>query len=157
MALDDLRQKMIDFANSLLQQTIVGKAAWTPTDDEEKYLFAGTRASVTIESFIDRDGDRQSTLSLMNSQGVIIDSLKCEWIDHGGGSFEGEYWNAVLDELFTAARRTAYNVDDAIASLLVDIEKGNQAPPSRAKKNPRSDNNDPWASDTGGYSDEPPF
>jgi hypothetical protein len=67
MVLDEgLHEKMIRLAESLLSGTKNGKVAWAPTDNEYTYLCTGTRSSVTVESFVDRDGDTQSTLSILN-------------------------------------------------------------------------------------------
>jgi hypothetical protein len=152
MALDnDLHGKMIRLAQQLLNGTKHGKVAWTPTDEDNKYLCTGTRSSVTIESQTDRDGDSHTTLSILNTQGTTVDSLKSSYTPVDSNNWEPESWNSILEDLFSTARRVAYNVDDAIDSLLADIEKGISAPPPRKKNSP-----DPWADDTG-YSDEPPF
>lgn len=151
---EDLHEKMVRLAESLLAGTRDGKVAWTPTDSENEYLCTGTRSSVTIESYEDRDGDRVSTLSLLNNRGTVVDSLKSAFISNGPSSYTSESWNQTLEDLFYAARRVAHNVDDALDAMFADIEKGIAPPPPRAKKKA---NEDPWAKDSGGYSDEPPF
>lgn len=160
MALDEnLHDKMIALANRLLAGTKGGKVAWTPTDSDYKFLCTGTRSSVMIESLVDRDGDTVSTLSILNAHGSVVDSLKSGFVPNEGnaGSYRPESWNGILDELFASARRVAYNVDDAIDSLLADIDKGISAPePHRGRKSAPSKPDDPWANDSG-YSDEPPF
>lgn len=156
MALDeDLHAKMVRLAESLLSGTKNGKVVWAPTDSEYKYLCTGTRSSATIESFVDRDDDRVSTLSMLNDHGTVVDSLKSGFKPGDSGGFAPESWNEVLDDLFYSARRVAYNVDDAIDSMLADIEKGISAPPPQ-KRNVFDRSSDPWANDSG-YSDEPPF
>lgn len=160
MALDeDLHEKMLRLAKGLLAGTRNGKVAWTPTDSEYKFLCSGTRSSATIESFEDRDGDTVSTLSLLNNHGTVVDSLKSAYPTTGPGTYESEEWNQTLDDLFYAARRVAYNVDDAIDSMLADIEQGISAPPTREKKADPRPIDDPWTTktDPAGYSDEPPF
>jgi hypothetical protein len=158
MTLDEnLHAKMIRLAESLLSGTKKGKVAWTSTDSEYKFLCTGTRSSVTIESYLDRDDDRVSTLSMLNDHGTVVDSLKGGFhVNDQGSSYTPESWNEVLDDLFYSARRVAYNVDDAIDSMLADIEEGISAPPSPQKRNVFDRSSDPWANDSG-YSDEPPF
>ena len=89
-------------------------------------------------------------LCLLNTRGAVVDSLETEWNFPEPGPM---HWNQDLADLYHSARRVAHNVDDAIDSLLADIEKGISAPPSRPKKGLEED---PWASDVG-YSDEAPF
>lgn len=159
MSLDEnLHEKMIKLAESLLAGTRDGKVAWTPTDSEYKFLCTGTRSSVTVEFYEDRDGDTTSTLSLLNNHGTVVDSLRSAITATGPRTYEPEAWNQTLEDLFYAARRVAYNVDDALDGMLADIQKGISAPPPQEKKKavPWS-NDDPWKSDNGGYSDEPPF
>jgi hypothetical protein len=153
---EDLHDKMVKLAENLLAGTRSGNVAWTPTDSDDKYLCTGTRSSVTIESFIDRDGDRISVLSLLNSHGSVVESLQSRYVSTES-NYTAESWNESLDDLFYSARRVAYSVDDAIDSLLADIEKGISAPEPRQKRGFGSKPDpDPWSSDSG-YSDEPPF
>ncbi len=148
---NELRDKLIALARQLLNGTKSGKVAWAPTDDDNTFLCTGTRSSVTVELTVDRDGDAHVTLSILNSQGATVDSIKSEFTQIAQDEWQGEPWNTALEDLFYAARRSAYNVDDAIDSLLADIAKGISAPPQRKSKT-----EDPWANN-GGYSDEPPF
>jgi hypothetical protein len=153
---EDLHEKMVKLAESLLAGTRSRKVAWTPTDNDDKFLCTGTRSSVTIESFVDRDGDRISVLSLLNSHGSVVDSLQSEFVS-SGSSYTAESWNKPLDDLFYSARRVAYSVDDAIDGLLDDIEKGISAPgPWQRRRSVPKPDPDPWSSESD-YSDEPPF
>lgn len=156
MALEeDLHEKMIRLAKTLLSGTKDGKVAWTPTDSDYKFLFTGRRSSVAIESYEDRDNETVSTLSLLDGHGTVIDSLKSGFKSTIGRNYEPEEWNQVLDDLFYAARRVAYNVDDAIDSMLADIEQGISVPPPQIIKDDPWVADDPWGQTK--YSDEPPF
>jgi len=152
----DLQERMLVLAKNLLEATDQGKISWALTDEEQKFLYAGSRSSVTIESYRDRDGDNVTTLSLLNSRGTTVDSLQTDYAyieDHSNAM----PWNDILEDLYHAARRVAHNVDEAIESMLVDIERGTPSPQPKPKKAAE----DPWAADARsfgeGASDEPPF
>lgn len=147
----DLHQRMLTLAENLHEATKAGKISWALTDREDKFLYAGTKSSVTIGAFTDRDGDNHSTLSLLNSRGTTVDSLESEFEARQDGGYAGKPWNDLLEDLYHAARRVAHDVDGAIDSMLDDIEKGTPSPPP-----PKNFADDPWAKDAS-FSDEPPF
>lgn len=140
MTLDkDLHKRMLTLATNLLEATKVGKISWALTDKENRFLYAGTSSSVTVELTTDRDGDNHTTLSLLNSRGTTVDSIQSEYEPAGPDRWTAASWNEILDDLYYAARRVAHNVDEAIESMLTDIERGTPSPSAD------------------GYSDEPPF
>jgi hypothetical protein len=152
---DEIRERMQAMAQSLLDATRAGKITWSLTDVEDKFVYAGTRSSVTIAfSSNNYDGDG-TTLCLLNASGVIVDSLEsgAEQTEEGWTPYP---WNQLLDDLYHAARRVVHNVDEALESMMSDIARGTPSPPLPSPKKKRVE--DPWASDnSGGYSDEPPF
>jgi hypothetical protein len=148
---DDFRQRMVEMAQKLLDATRAGKITWRLTDVGDKFIYAGTRSSVTIEY---DDHEYATILCLLNEQGNMIDSIETGRVQTGGNSWEDHPWNDVLEDLHQAARRVVYNVDDVMESMMSDIARGTPSPPSPPKERVE----DPWASDnSGGYSDEPPF
>ena len=151
----DLHERMLAMAGSLLQATKAGKISWQLTDAENKYIYAGTSSSVTIEFHPNSFESDTTSLSLLNKRGVVVDSLETE-IYHVDDDWEPAEWNDVLEGLYHAARRVAHNVDEALDSLMSDIERGTPSRSLKKAANPRD--SDPWATDSpGGYSDEPPF
>src|SRR6266566_3019656 len=139
MTLDrDLHEKMLTLARNLLEATKEGKVSWALTDMEGKFLYAGTRSSVTIDHYDDPDGDEVTVFSLLNSQGTTVDSLRNEMKRESGNSniWVPADWNELLKDLYYAARRVAYDVDEAIESMLSDIERGTPSPPLQPKKEP---------------------
>lgn len=143
----DLQERFVTMAKNLLEATKAGKISWALTDSETKFLYAGTRSSVTIEFYDSREGE-DTILSLLNGKGTVVDSLSTEYRSspEPAGLIMAAPWNDTLEELYSAARRVAHNVDDAIDSMLSDIEKGAASPP----RPPRVKKDDPWT-------DEPPF
>jgi hypothetical protein len=146
---EDLRQRMFKMAENLLVATKDGKISWRLTDAEDKFIYAGSRSSVTIELHTDRFEGDETVLSLLNSRGVVVDSLETAMIRAGEEGFMPAPHNVLLDDLYHAARRVAHSVDEALDSMFEDIEKGTPSPPAPEKKKRGAD---PWAS-----SDEPPF
>ena len=139
MTLDsDLHEKMLALARNLLEATKAGKISWALTDSEIRFLYAGTRSSVTIEHYTDRDSDEISTLTLLNSRGTAVDSIQSEFSPKEDNKWVEASWNELLDELYYAARRVAHNVDEAIDSMLSDIERGTPSHAVIAKEDSRS-------------------
>jgi hypothetical protein len=147
----EIHERMLALATNLLSATKAGKISWALTDQENKFLCAGSRSSVAIELFAERHEDVY-ILSLINSRGATIDTLATE---HTQDAFSvNDEWNSILEDLYHFARRIAHNVDEAIESMLADIERGIPSQPPPAKRPA----DDPWASEPGdGFSDEPPF
>ena len=144
----DLHERFVTLAENLLEATRAGKVSWAITDNETKFLYAGTSSSVTIEFYDSRDGE-ENILSLLNSRGTVVDSLATEYHRTSDEAMEAADWNDTLEDLYSAARRVAHNVDEAIDSMLSDIEKGTPSPP-QPKLAKKKVMDDPW-------SDEPPF
>jgi hypothetical protein len=154
---EDLQEdRMFLLARNLLEATKAGKITWALTDEEKTFLYAGTRSSVVIKTYNDSYEGPSTILSLLNSQGTTVDSLETEHTREGDRWISAP-WNDILDDLYHAARRVSYNVDEAIDSMLDDIARGTPSPPVKPKPKPTVD--DPWSSDSDGdgFSDEPPF
>jgi len=140
-------------ATNLLEATKAGKISWALTDAEGKFVYAGSRSSVTIEMHTDRFEGDATILSILNDRGTTVDSLQSEATQSEDGWIPAP-WNDLLEDLYHAARRVAYNVDEAIDSMLADIERGTPSPPPKPKRIVK----DPWASEgKSEYTDEPPF
>jgi hypothetical protein len=150
MSSNNYQERMLAMAESLLAATKESKITWSTTDADNKYIYAGTRSSVTIEHTWDRYNDEMTTLCLLNNRGIVVDSLETEGT-HTDDKWIPAPWNELLYDLYHAARRAAHNVDDALESMMSDIERGTPSPSGPSKKATA----DPW--ETQGYSDEPPF
>jgi hypothetical protein len=150
---DDSR--MYELAEKLLEATKAGRISWSLTDKEDQFLYAGTNSSVTVELYEDRFEGASVQLCLLNSRGTVVDSLESATTRHEDHEIAAP-WNDILYDLYHSARRMAHNVDEAIESMLTDIEQGTPSRPPQLKKT-RVD--DPWAADPAdnGFSDEPPF
>ncbi|WP_433535358.1 hypothetical protein ACQPZK_25400 [Micromonospora sp. CA-249363] len=129
----DIRDRMVQVAQNLLQQTLEGRARWSTTDQEDAYLFSGSRSSVKIEFYEDHDEGSVCKMSLLNQRGTLVQALKTELIPPTGtGPYEPADWNEVLERLYDAARREALDIDDLLDSVLDDLSKD---PPPKSKKN----------------------
>jgi hypothetical protein len=153
---NEIQNRLILMAQNLLKATREGKISWRLTDVEYKFIYAGTRSSVTIEVSQDNFSN-ETLLCLLNERGTVVDSLETGSSLGDDNSQTAFRWNDLLEDLYQAARRVAHNVDEALESMILDIERGTPSPaPLPPKKKSAARNEDPWASETP-YSDEPPF
>jgi hypothetical protein len=127
MSLKDehLRNRLIDLAADMLNRTLNGEIAWVGTDQENTFLFSGTKSSITISSLTDREGDQNSIISLLNARGTVVESLQGEFHPDGMGGYAPGEWNETLNDLFFAARRSALDADTLLDSIIEDMN----APP----------------------------
>lgn len=147
---NDFRARMLQMAESLLEATRKGRISWRLTDDEHKFIYAGTRSSVTVEHIDDQYNGEETVLALRNNRGTVVDSLGTESTQEGD-RWAPAPWNGVLESLYHAARRVAYDVDKALESMMHDIERGTPSPEPSTLKRPVDD---PWATTD---PEEPPF
>ncbi|MEU4329036.1 hypothetical protein [Nonomuraea dietziae] len=107
---------MRELATSLLYSTRSGHIKWVSTDKEDTFIYSGTRASVTVTSWTDSDGDLNIAMGLLDNHGAVAEVLSSQW---GNGPAP---WNADLAQLYEAARHSAFDIDSLINSLMSDID-----------------------------------
>ena len=110
---------------SLIERLIVvtrdGRLEWKPTSDEDSFrvtFHAGNISIKKTEGFDPEDMESylNRSLSVFNEKGRLIE----EYIP----SFDGMTINEIkeFDELFTLARRSAFNTDDVLDALMGEID-----------------------------------
>jgi hypothetical protein len=92
-----LRQRIITLATNLLEATKAGKISWALTDAEGKFVYAGSRSSVTIEMHTDRFEGDATILSILNDRGTTVDSLQSEATQSEDGWIPAP-WNDLLED-----------------------------------------------------------
>jgi hypothetical protein len=127
------RDRMISLAERLSKATNEGKADWT-SENHASFLLALPSASARIRS-VDGDGLEPYELTIIDDNGVSIESLRSEWEGEPFRS-ESEYWNETLSDLYETARTKALNIGSVIDNLLADLEKGTPGDPSKVPPPP---------------------
>lgn len=94
----------------LLQKTREGKVQWKPSATDDVFVSSFGEYGVSI-----RKGHYSSfELSLMDKTGAVFESI------FEAASEKSEYLR--LEELFILARRSAYNIEESIDTLLQELE-----------------------------------
>jgi hypothetical protein len=115
----------VTIARRLLERTEGKSARWRTTDADGVFLFAGSSSSVTVEQWVDPDGDKNHRLSLLNSSGTEVAELRSTWDGdpwNGTTNYSAGPHNSLLSALYEAAKRSALRIDDVIDGLLRDLE-----------------------------------
>jgi hypothetical protein len=125
MTIGHTEERMMALAQSALAATNDGRVNWTSVDDTATAFKADQIAgSVLIES-VDRDGVFPYSLSVFDSGGRKVESLKTGWyvsetdFEDDREAFE---WNDLFKALYEAARGHALNIDTVINSLINDFD-----------------------------------
>ncbi|WP_124775748.1 hypothetical protein [Micromonospora inaquosa] len=137
----DIRRRMADLASSLLAATLEGRIQWSTTDDEDQYLYAGSKSSVLIEQDLHHSRWNHK-LAILNTRGTEVESIADDW-DTNSVPPQPDPVNIILEQLFDASRRQALGVDDLLDSAMHDIERGYTKPVPPKPQHP--------------FDEEPPF
>lgn len=105
------RDRLWQLASALVEATDSGRAAWAEAAEAGTFEFTGKAGTVSIGS-IDRDGYAPYVVSLVDGNGLVVESVD---------SRESDSWSGLLHDLYAAARRTALNIDPLVDSLLEEI------------------------------------
>src|SRR5687767_10632840 len=73
-----IRDRMVDLARSMLEQTRAGNITWSQTDQENEFLFSGSKSSVTVAELGPEHGnplDVGYRISLLNTRGTPVQDL----------------------------------------------------------------------------------
>lgn len=132
---EHLHSRMRQLADGLLQATNEGKISWRTTDSESKFLYSAANASAMISSSVDRDGDMITELSVLNTRGTVVETIRNSFASvenpfGASGEYAPEPWNETLDALYHAARRSALKVDSVLDELFADIQSSDGESPT---------------------------
>ncbi len=119
---------MTKIAGQLLRRTLDGLISWGETDNENEFIYSGTSTSVTIRRRDTRDIVGRYILTVMNWRGTVVDTLESAKKDLGIVE-QPEEWNAVLYDLYEAARRSALSIETVLDELLTELSTDEEAEP----------------------------
>lgn len=121
---EEIQDQLVQYARQLLASTLDGRVEWKTTERERRFHFAGTQTGAYIENVDDHFAlnDRRSyMLSLLNKDDVAVAELKSKWSSQLGMDTRSAAWNETLEELYNAAKRIAYNVDEVLKAAFKEL------------------------------------
>lgn len=125
---DPILDRMTKIAGQLLRRTLNGLISWGETDNENEFIYSGTNTSVTIRRRNTRDIVGRYVLTVMNWRGTVVDTLESAKKDLGIVE-QPEEWNAILYDLYEAARRSALTIETVLDELLTELGNDEEAEP----------------------------
>ena len=116
--------RLFEIAAMLLNKTRSSALTWRATDDEDAFLYSGSKSSLIIDY---NPGQDEYELRLLNQRGTVVESLTTAWeVVQNPSPWEDANrpakWNDTLMQLHDAARRSALDIDGLLDSTLADIE-----------------------------------
>jgi len=96
---------------TLIRRTDRGELRWKSGSSETEFLLPGTSGSVVVAS-VDNDGRHPFELSLVNAEGVAVES----WVTVEGN--ETTEWHEEVETLYEGARRAALGSTTVVKDLL---------------------------------------
>ena len=104
--------KLASLVTTLLEKSRASKVPWRATASDNIFLCGFGGYGVSIRAWTTTTGGRQRSLSIVNEDGVEIETLLAY-------SRSSEFDD--LDEMFTLARRSANNVEEGLDRLLREL------------------------------------
>ncbi len=117
----ELDPRILEILKALIFHTQAGNVQWQTTDDEEKFIYSGSRSSIVVDSATNRT-PQPYWFQILNQRGVVIEEVETSDDDP---SISTDLNNAVI-RLYGLAARSALQVDVAIDSVLKEL---NELPP----------------------------
>jgi hypothetical protein len=115
MNASDDRARLLKLAAGLRTLTADGKIQWSPTDDEEGFLYPTTKGSIVIASR-ERQFAQAYTLEVLDQSGRVIDRIESDPED-----FTPQDVQSALARLHDEARRNALKVDELVNGLFDEL------------------------------------
>lgn len=119
-----INEKLTSLVTTLVEKTEEGKVSWNPTVNADEFVAGFSRYAILIRKdvavyeFGDTSQETHLELLFLNEDGRVMDSKAASPDSLSGQSDDFER----LYELFTLARRSAYNVEEGIDRLLQELE-----------------------------------
>ena len=104
----------------LLERTRAGELVWQESIRPDVFQAAFQNSSVQIKS-VDDGRFTEVHVSIVDAIGRIVDDFGRDGLDRDSPRQPGS-WSRALEELYALARRSALRADDAIDSILAEIE-----------------------------------
>jgi hypothetical protein len=127
---DDLQRRLIELAAELLGATQEGVVSWSETDARDTYLSAGLSNSMTIG----RVHGLTIELRVLNPRGTVVASLatgQTTLTESDSMRITGPAsWNKQLEDLLSAARRSALNPEGVVDDILADLREQQREQPT---------------------------
>jgi hypothetical protein len=128
VSLGPSEKRLAEVLRELIKLTRDDKIAWTEGDSSYSFTFATPVATIFLES-VDKDGAAPYRLTLLNPDGVQLESLDLNRNSEFWDEDEGRVWDD-LETLYDLARRQALDIDNTLDSLMAELkERETDEPP----------------------------
>ncbi len=115
--------KMLRLAQSLTRHTLSGAIQWESryvmdgdSLDIQRFDYSTSNSTVTVDNSGGDEGSEWIVMTVRNSEGVLIE--KVEMTRHTDAEVD-----TILADLFEAARRQVFKVDQTLDELIAEMEK----------------------------------
>lgn len=117
--------RLIKIVGRLREKTIRGELIWEATFDEGVFSLSFSNYSILISLKPTKAAEippdvEDLVLTIVNNEGITIEEVRD--IDFDKDDFDGEVPFMVMNDIYKNARRSAMGIDEAINSILAELE-----------------------------------
>lgn len=113
-------QKIIDLVRRVADSTGSGALDWAETEDVDVYQVSFTNYSLRVGKSLSRIGHGDEfSIEILDSMGDVVDRISDE--DPEDDALRMDLYS-LIKGIFESARRRAKGVDDAIDSIMLDLD-----------------------------------
>lgn len=115
-------QRILTLINRLRERTDQGKVSWREADRGDAFLASFSNNSVSVSQRESRQGSgAEYVIRILNSWGDTIEEV-------GDEDFQNQEVYETMKNLFDKARRIALGLDEALDSILKELDESDDMP-----------------------------
>lgn len=115
--MNEYHDRLRDLVKSLTELTKSGKVLWDIAESPTSFIYTSKGGSVILSS-VNEDGEPPFDLRVLDPKGVVVEVYRDE---HGGGVFEGDYYESDVAELYREIRDAVRPSNPVIDGLLAEL------------------------------------
>lgn len=128
-------EEYLDLLKKLVAKTEAGAVNWHPTSNDNEFVVYFDQFSLSMYMSREEREEDSCTFTIRDSTGKTVDRF---WLQESEANW------SLVDRLFTAARRKALRVDEAVGAILRELDSKKSVGLAEAPTKPADDDDIPF-------------